>query len=51
MDIQVRNEIERLELSLTQLMSMEIDNSEENNRLMVQIRKVRERLIELRAER
>lgn len=47
-DIQVQGEIQRLELSLTQLMSMEMDNAEENNRLMVQIRKVRARLHELR---
>ncbi|MCL6445870.1 MAG: hypothetical protein K6T83_20900 [Alicyclobacillus sp.] len=32
-DIQVRGEIERLELFLTQLVSMEVDNPEENHRL------------------
>lgn len=47
-DIQVQNEIERLELSITQWMSMEIDNPEESHRLMAQIHKIQKRLNELR---
>jgi ATPase subunit of ABC transporter with duplicated ATPase domains len=50
-DVQVQDEIERLELLLTQLISMEINTPEENHRLMVQIREVRERLHELRVGR
>jgi ATPase subunit of ABC transporter with duplicated ATPase domains len=50
-DMQVQSEIERLELALIQMMSMEVSDPEENHRLMIQIRKSQARLNELRAEK
>lgn len=47
-DIHVRNEIERLELSLTQLLSMEMNDPEESHRWMAEIYKIKSQLKQLR---
>ncbi|WDL96107.1 ribosomal protection-like ABC-F family protein [Alicyclobacillus sp. ALC3] len=50
-DIHVLNDIERLELLLTNLLSTELHDREENNRLLAEIRKVQTELKQLRSSR
>ncbi|EPZ41008.1 ATP-binding cassette domain-containing protein [Alicyclobacillus acidoterrestris] len=48
-DLHVQSEIDKLELSLTQLMSVEADDAQANDALMMQIRAIRARLNDLRS--